>query len=416
MKKKILLFLLVAAGFQSVQAMSSARKFAHQVFRSKTALGAAVLAGGIGTYSASNFYEIAKKIDGAESSLPEPIQERLRIHFRGCGVSDIKIFDLDLPGHVPSPVTFHTFGRVAVGLPLELRLALMGAPEAKLTVDEVMAILEHEASHLRHRDALKRAIVMSMIPSGALMVAKATRVTGSNKKLAAVSGLASWAGMALAQRWYWREMVEQRCDDEVAPENSGHLASGIGKILPTVREQMISIYDRNAAANQKPLYEDLDSGRKDHLGKRFDKLEFMNGMVADHPSVECRTERAQMRAHEYRSEVMQRLLEELRTSTRGVKLHLATCTWNPVILKFYATSPRQLLSCGMGCDKEHSDNQDNLAVDSHICLLQKVYKEIEKMDRDEFSRWLDEGGVEFEGLHKEFKRDVQKLVVERKRK
>jgi len=301
MKNKIIMVLLLAgAGFgQDAQAMGRAGKFAKEVFRSKTAAVAGVVMLGVGANSQLDEYQYRSVADKMQTFLPVYIKSEVQRHFSNLGIPAIKIIDVDFAGSVS---VYQWFDRAILVIPRNARLALQGRMnDTGFTKEEVLAIMEHEASHLRHRDSLKDRIFEMYLPGTVIMAGKAIRVAGTSKKIAAGSAAVTWAAAFLAEKWHSRQ-VEKRADCEVSPENAGHLASALKKAVPTFKEKAIAITNAQRMKRGEPLYGELDSEEKKKVDNFIELYVLINTVMAEHPPVEERIAYSNERAVKFCTE------------------------------------------------------------------------------------------------------------------
>jgi|GEM_PF-6975166 len=211
------------------------------------------------------------------------------------------------------PSAYSFFGVNAIVMPRHcveaLEGTIPGASTHDLNEQEALALLEHEASHLRHRDGAKALISDSLPSPAAVMAWKAVRVAGGSKKIAALMACTKWLGLSLLQRKHCR-WHEQRADDTVAPKNAGHLASALEKILPSVRQQFIDVYNKNAEEENERSYEQLDAETREQVLKAHERVVALHELTAFHPPVEDRIARAQARFDAYQKEQAAKELQQ----------------------------------------------------------------------------------------------------------
>jgi hypothetical protein len=311
MKNKIITILLLAgAGFgQDAQAMGRAGKFAKEVFRSKTAAVAGVVMLGVGAKSQFDEYQGRSALYKMQSSLPVHIQSEVQRHFSSLGIPAIEMIDVPF---ARSLGVYQWFGTTILVIPRDERLALQGRMnDTGFTKEEVLAIMEHEASHLRHRDSLKDRIFEMYVPGTVIMAGEAIRVAGASKKIAAGSAVVMGTAAFLAEKWRSRQ-IEKRADCEVSPENAGHFASALKKALPTVEVQSIAIFNAARMKQGKPLYGELDSEEKKKIDSIIQGAVLIEAFTAEHPPVEERIAYSNERAVKFRKEKAIKIVEELR--------------------------------------------------------------------------------------------------------
>ncbi len=311
MKNKIITaLLLAAAGFgQGIQAMGGAKDFAKKVFFSKTAAVAGMVMLGAGVNKLAEQHQDNVRYDTFESSLPMYNRMKVHAHFEKLGITNVKMVDRDSG---VSLGIYQWLDRSVLFIPRDERLALQGMENDKgLTKEEVLAMMEHEASHSRHRDSLKDCVSEVMIPGVVIMAGKAVRVAGATKKMAVGTAALTWSAALLGEKWRSRQ-AEKRADLEVRSENAGYFASGLKKILPTVEEQLIKHVNVIFLEQGKPLYADLDPQEKRKIDKWIKLLVFMSVFLAEHPPIEDRIAYSHERAIKFRKEKSKDLMTELR--------------------------------------------------------------------------------------------------------
>ena len=286
-KKILLLIMTLLVGNHNIEAMGRFGKFAKEVFRSKTVIGAGTLA----CLNMTTYAYLFQKINSDSSSLSESIQKEIQDKFSRLGIDNIKVLDFEYE-QVPIGVQ-SCFEHAVVGFSPHMRALIKSN---SITEDELYAIFQHEAAHVKNQDTMKKSIVLSVISPAALMLAKAIRVAGGSKKLVVGSGLISFSGISLAQKWYSRNFVEQRCDDAVTPEYAEHLASALKKICPTTtKDEFIAQYDEYARSSGHPSYKELRESEKKKLNKYINFLDGLTRLASDHLPVNERIARLEER-------------------------------------------------------------------------------------------------------------------------
>ncbi len=227
--KKNILILLFAGVFQGAQAMSGARAFAHQVFRSKTALlatGAAVYKYGshkIDENDTKSFLE-----SNPESGLSLEGEIRARSIFEKRGYYDLVLVKDDrvCVAKIGDTIGLHLDEQAIRLLQGDRALVFKQTDEKPvffvLNQEHAKMAVEHELFHVVHDDsATKKAISCSLEPM-ALFAGKTAHVASRSKGIGLAVGALSYAAGTLGRYWHARQ-CEFAADKAAATDKTSAL-------------------------------------------------------------------------------------------------------------------------------------------------------------------------------------------------
>lgn len=145
-----------------------------------------------------------------KSTLPEPLQEELKTYFKEQHNLTVKFSDSE--GCVAGLQSLRYGSNRFIFIPAQDRTVLCEGSTYGLSKNHIVAMLDHEANHLKHPDIFLRNVCATLIEPTALLAGKLASVYGTSTKVAIGIGiLVYYVGVILKQKLVSQQQ-EKRAD------------------------------------------------------------------------------------------------------------------------------------------------------------------------------------------------------------
>lgn len=375
-------------------AWSRAGQFARKVLVSGTGVAAATLSVG---YLGGRYYLHQKgmneEISDKYTNFSEGVHENMQEFMQNRGVKDGTC--LFTPA-VPLPAATSYKGKNYILMApndekffgvkqdisergFSLQNLFSGSP-AITTLEDALAVCEHESDHLANADHIKVEIAAALVPSAVLLAAKAARVAGKSRFAAvgafAVSGIVSVSLKNALSRHF-----EKRCDLAISSSESA--------------TALISLFERVKAAdesNRKAVRQFLS---QQNVGDTIIDLIMWYSKDSLHPDFDTRISYLKEHAQKLKETEKEGVKTSFRKSVEAIK----AAAFNDQY-RFYDAQVHDVLA-ELKKQRQLADDRDRYVVykkEQEIKDIVSSWNELLEKNRDVFNEDMDQKSKSFLAL------------------